>query len=78
MTKQQSAKLSMWVAVATGVAVCVFSFHRLPVMDLGLPFALLALITIGLGSQVNIKIPSFKSNVSISDIFVFLTTRCNL
>ena len=63
----------MWVVVASGVGVCVFSFHRLPVMDLGLPFALLALITIGIGSQVNIKIPSFKSNVSISDIFVFLT-----
>ncbi len=73
MTKQQSAKLNMWVVVASGFGVCLFSFYRLPVTELGLPFALLALITIGVGSQVNIKIPSFKSNVSISDIFVFLT-----
>jgi diguanylate cyclase (GGDEF)-like protein/PAS domain S-box-containing protein len=63
----------MWFVVASGLAVCLFSFYRLPVTELGLPFALLALITIGVGSQINIKIPSFKSNVSISDTFVFLT-----
>ncbi|HEV8486080.1 MAG TPA: hypothetical protein VGV87_21230 [Blastocatellia bacterium] len=73
MIKPRWAKLNMWVVVAIGFAVCLFSFYRLPVMELGLPFALLALITIEVGSQVNIKIPSFKSNVSISDTFVFLT-----
>jgi diguanylate cyclase (GGDEF)-like protein/PAS domain S-box-containing protein len=73
MTEQRIAKLNMCAVVASGVAICLHAAYNLPIRRAGLPFVLLALITIGVASHINIKIPSFKSNVSISDIFVFLS-----
>ncbi len=66
-------KTYMWTVVVGGAAICLFCAARLPVSRLGLPFLLLALITIGIASRVVVKFPRFKSCVSISDVFVFIT-----
>ncbi len=62
----------MWLIVAIGAMLYPLLIIRLDASRLGLPFFLLSLVTIGVGSRICIKIPRFQCNVSISDVFVFL------
>jgi diguanylate cyclase (GGDEF)-like protein/PAS domain S-box-containing protein len=73
MSKQRIVKVYMHVVVAIGVAICIFCATRLPIGRLGVPFLLLALMTIALASRVVINFPRFKSCVSVSDVFIFIT-----
>ncbi|HKY04538.1 MAG TPA: diguanylate cyclase, partial [Blastocatellia bacterium] len=73
LSNQLRARPYMVLVIAAGSSVLAFSIATLPVLQLGLPFLLLAAATIGIASRISIKIPSFKSNVSISDVFIFLT-----
>src|SRR5262249_34863950 len=52
--------------------ICIFSIKRLAISQIGLPFLLLALLTISVGSRVVIKFPRFRSHISIDDIFIYL------
>jgi diguanylate cyclase (GGDEF)-like protein/PAS domain S-box-containing protein len=63
----------MWLVVALGALATAVSVFRLPILNLGLQFLFVALVTIIFGSRVTIRFPFFKSAVSIADIFLFLT-----
>lgn len=73
MKKQVLLKRYMLAVIAAG-AVCLaitvgkISFDKL----VSLQFLFLATFTIGLGSRISIKIPRFKSHISVSDTFIFL------
>lgn len=49
------------------------ALFSVPITRLDLNFVILGLCTIVLGPRVTVQIPSFKSHVSVSDIFIFLT-----
>ncbi|MCI0486619.1 MAG: PAS domain S-box protein [Blastocatellia bacterium] len=72
MAKKTITKLVMWLVVLAGTAIVLKSVTGLVPSKLGFPFLLLIAFTLAASSRINIKIPKFKSNVSISDIFVFL------
>src|SRR6266404_5133092 len=57
---------------AAGAAALLFSLLGLRLSGLGLPFLLLALVTVSLGSRIVVRFFRFDSCISISDIFVFL------
>ncbi len=63
----------MWITVAAGLSTVAVSLFRLSPSRLGIPFLLLTAIAVAVSSRINIKIPGFKSNVSIADVFIFLT-----
>ena len=62
----------MWLVVATGAGVVLLSALRLSIALIDVPLLLLALITINIGTRINIKIPHVKGQVSLSDTFIFL------
>lgn len=63
----------MWSVVIAGLSALAVSLSRVSAANLGIPFLLLVVIALAVSSHVNIKIPGFKSNVSIADVFIFLT-----
>lgn len=63
----------MWIVVIAGLSVLALSLSRLSAVSLGIPFLLLVVIAVAVSSRINIKIPGFKSSVSIADVFIFLT-----
>jgi diguanylate cyclase (GGDEF)-like protein/PAS domain S-box-containing protein len=66
-------KRYMLVITLAGAAALFISAYRLLSTALNLQFVLLALIAIGLASRAVVKLPGFKSSVSVSDTFIFLT-----
>ncbi|HXG95051.1 MAG TPA: EAL domain-containing protein [Blastocatellia bacterium] len=71
-SKQRLAQPYMRVVIAIGMAALAWSLWRLKASTLDWRFLVLASITVATGSRFNINIPRFKSNVSISDVFIFL------
>ncbi len=62
------------VAVVLCGAICLASALFLaPWARIDIPFLVLVCFTIGLGSRVTVQIPQFKSRISVSDTFIFLT-----
>src|SRR5947199_3320999 len=72
ITKQRLAKPYMWLVIAMGVAACAFTVRALNVSELGLSFALVALLTLGFGSRMIVQIPRVKGQISVSDTFIML------
>ncbi len=70
--RQRLAPHYMRLIVVMGTLLSLRSIFYLPSTVLTLPFLLLALTSIAVGSRINIKLLRFKSNVSASDVFVFL------
>ncbi len=64
--------LYMRFVATSGLAVVIFSISGVHPAELGLPFVLLALVTIALGSRITVQFFRFDSCISISDIFIFL------
>lgn len=67
------ARPYMRIVAATGGAITLFAAYCLPSSQLRLPFFLLAGVTVGVGSRIVVKFFRFKSCISLSDIFIFLT-----
>ncbi len=63
----------MKIVAATGAAISLFAVYHLPITRIGLPFLLLAAVTLGVGSRIRVSFFRFDSCISISDIFIFLT-----
>src|SRR5882724_10584698 len=57
---------------AAGAAALLFSVLGLRLSGLGLPFLLLVVVTVSLGSRIVVRFFRFDSCISISDIFIFL------
>ncbi len=73
INKQHLTRLYIWICIALGAAVCLFSLLHLSTDRLDLRFLLLALVTITLSSRIFVQIPLITSKISISDTFIFLT-----
>ena len=74
MTGQPNAiKTYMWAIIAGGAFAAALSAYRLPVEQLDLKFALLAVITVVVSSRLTSKIPRLSSHITVSDTFIFLT-----
>ena len=53
--------------------VCLLSVYRLSVANLDIRFITLALLTLGIGSRLGVKIPRTKGEITVSDSLIFLT-----
>ncbi|HEX8181488.1 MAG TPA: EAL domain-containing protein [Pyrinomonadaceae bacterium] len=63
----------MWSIIVLGAAACTFSAARLPLARLDLRFLILALITLGIGSRLSVRVPRVRGQITVSDTFLFLT-----
>ena len=62
----------MFSVALTGAAVTAVCVWRLPFAQLDSEFAVLALITVLIGSRITIKIPGERGQIAVSDTFIFL------
>jgi diguanylate cyclase (GGDEF)-like protein/PAS domain S-box-containing protein len=62
----------MWLVIALALAAVSVSALHLTIEQIDVPFLLLALITINIGTRITIKIPHVKGQVSLSDAFILL------
>ena len=65
--------LYLWLLITMGVIVLLGAVRTLEPQQLDLHFVLIAVITVGIGSRLNVKIPRVNAWVSVSDAFVFLS-----
>src|SRR5918993_4104185 len=72
-SRQLLSKPFMYTTIALGAVAASYSVWRISVPDLGLPFLLLALITLCFGSRIVVAIPRTKGIISVSDTFILLT-----
>jgi signal transduction histidine kinase/ActR/RegA family two-component response regulator len=66
----------MWLVIAAGAAVCLFSafqFPRYSMVRLDLPFLFIVIVTGAIGSRVAVEIPRIGGQITVSDTFIFLT-----
>jgi diguanylate cyclase (GGDEF)-like protein/PAS domain S-box-containing protein len=73
MNRNYKSQFYLWLVVAAGMSVLVFTGRHLPYQRLDLRFLLLALATVCIGSRLSIQIPRVKAHISVSDTFIFLT-----
>jgi signal transduction histidine kinase/ActR/RegA family two-component response regulator len=63
----------MWVTACAGGLIYFVAAYRMDLTKVDLQLVVLAAITIFLSSRISIKIPQFRSQISVSDTFIFLT-----
>jgi signal transduction histidine kinase/ActR/RegA family two-component response regulator len=63
----------MWVTACAGGLIYFVAAYRMDLRKVDLQLAVLAAITVFLSSRITIKIPQFRSQISVSDTFIFLT-----
>ena len=73
MTRERLNQLYLWLIIAAGAMVALFSAGRLALGTIDVRFLLLALVTVLIGPRLSIQIPRVKAHVSVSDTFVFLS-----
>ena len=72
---QRSADRFMWLVIAAGVAVCLFSAYQFPLHSLArldLSFVFVVIVTGAIGSRVAVEIPRIGGQITVSDTFIFL------
>ncbi|MFL6337275.1 MAG: ATP-binding protein [Pyrinomonadaceae bacterium] len=72
---QDSANRFMWLVIAAGAMVCLFSVYELPAYSLpllDLPFVFVVVVTAVIGSRVAVEIPRIGGQITVSDTFIFL------
>ena len=73
MGKQKFNTRYMWLVVAAGTAVFLYSLCTLPLTKLDFRFWLLFLLTVLISSRIAIKVPRVNTTITVADSFVFLT-----
>jgi diguanylate cyclase (GGDEF)-like protein len=71
--KQGLISRYMWLVVAVGSTIFLYSAHNLPYQQLDFRFLLLLLLTIAVSSRIAIKVPRVNTTITVADTFVFLT-----
>jgi diguanylate cyclase (GGDEF)-like protein len=61
------------LVIALGIASWLFSAYRLSLGVIDLRFLLLAVITVCVGSRLSVRIPRVRSEITVSETFIFLT-----
>src|SRR5688500_11876187 len=72
MENQKIRNRYMYALALLGTVVSVVCAFGKPISQLDSRFAILALITILVGSRITIKIPDARSQISVSDTLIFL------
>lgn len=67
------ADIYMLLVIAVGGLSVAYCLTALPYQKLDIAFAVIAVCTVGSGSRITVQIPRFKSHISVSDTFIFLT-----
>jgi diguanylate cyclase (GGDEF)-like protein len=62
----------MWLVVAAGAAICVYSAYTLPAGQIDAYFLLLTLVTAVIGSRIAIRVPQINVNITVDDTFIFI------
>jgi signal transduction histidine kinase len=76
MSRKVFAKLYMWLLVAAGAIICcvsVYNFVTASRHHSDWHLLILALIAIGLGPCLTVRIPRLTSQITVFDTFIFLT-----
>jgi diguanylate cyclase (GGDEF)-like protein/PAS domain S-box-containing protein len=73
MSTSRLNQVFVWIVVAAGTAVVIFSSAHLSVAHIDIRFLLLFLSTVLIGPRLSIPIPRVKAHISVSDTFVFLS-----
>lgn len=73
MTKPKKTQSYMLVILILGFSCFLGGLVNVPLYSLDYKFLILFALTVGFGSQITIQIPRFKSHISVSDTFIFLT-----
>ena len=63
----------MWLVVAVGSTIFLYSAQNLPYQRLDFRFLLLFVLTAVISSRIAIKIPRANTTITVADTFVFLT-----
>ncbi|HEY3038232.1 MAG TPA: ATP-binding protein [Pyrinomonadaceae bacterium] len=63
----------MWFTACAGGLIYLVAAYRMDLKKVDLQLAVLAALTVFLSSRISIKIPQFRSQISVSDTFIFLT-----
>ncbi|HKV42384.1 MAG TPA: EAL domain-containing protein [Blastocatellia bacterium] len=72
MPAEHTARTFMWIVAVCGAIASLISIARLPLLRLGWPFVLLTVVAVIVGSRGNTRVPGFKTNISFSDVFIFM------
>src|SRR5467141_1884139 len=70
--KQRLTKPFMWLVIAVGMTICIFSAYRFPVEQVDLQLLLLVFVTVVFGSRIGVEIPHVRAEITVSDTFIFL------
>ena len=73
MTRERLNQVYLWLVIAAGGTVALFSARHVALRTIDVRFLLLALVTILIGPRLSIQIPRVKAHISVSDTFVFLS-----
>ncbi len=63
----------MWITVCVGGSVYLLAAYKVHLSAMDLRFLVLAVLTVIFSSRITIEIPQFRSKISVSDTFIFLT-----
>ena len=73
ISSEKATLLYVMAVITAGAVVFGAALFNLPFRNLDVSFLILAACTVGLGSRITLPIPRFKSHISVSDTFIFLT-----
>ena len=63
----------MWITVCAGGFIYLLAAFKLEVSSMDLRFVVIGVVTVLFSSRLTIEIPQFRSKISVSDTFIFLT-----
>src|ERR1041385_8988716 len=72
LNKPQLHQPYMWLVILAGAGALVWAALHLNRSQIDLQFLLLACVTIIFGSRIGVQIPRVKSEITVSDTFIFL------
>ncbi len=72
MNVKSLTKNYMIVVTLLGIACVVTALITLPTKVIDIYLVILVVLTLGVGSQISIQIPRFKTHITVSDSFIFL------
>src|SRR5262249_47389913 len=72
LNKPQLHQPYMWLVILAGASALVWAALHLDRSQIDLQFFFLACVTIGFGPRIGVPIPRVKSEITVSDTFIFL------
>src|SRR5918993_222156 len=70
--RQQLTPIYIWLIVAVGLGVCLYSAYNLPAGIIARSSIVGALVTAVIGSRIAIRVPQINVNITVDDTFIFI------